>query len=386
MVKRIWIVMGLMSLLLLSACGGDTAEESAPTPFPESDVTDAEPTADNTSSSTSTDGEAGFTATVSGTVEMDVNGSGYFICSDELRSLGGPVYLEIQSDITASDPGVMIRFPLGTEPGTYPLIGSDEAMSPAEGQGMISFDGGRDGEDWRVGTGELTLETIPSANGEPIIGSFRAQLTSNDTEGTINLSGEFNFNAASFAFDEGLCTPEAQATATAERAAAQSAAESIDLPDVPSDLTGTTVTVSDVENGFTAEDVPMFTRGAICVGDEVQWSFQDDVTGEPILNINILIASDTTSGTYPVTSTPQDGSLVVTAILLEADTEDAVQFRRVTEGALRLDDVPTVAGDPFSGAFSLTITPDPMLSDAEATVTASGVFNIDTTDATLCQS
>jgi hypothetical protein len=389
--KRIWVVIGLVSVLMLSACGGETVEEAVPTLASEANIgseseSDTDTTDTTESNTTTSDEETGFTATVSGAVETTVSGSGYFVCSDEMQSLGGPTYLEIQSGLSGSVPSVTMRVRLGIEPGTYELVGWGAMMSPPEDGGIVEFNEGSGGDNWDEGSGELTLTAVPNDNRERIAGSFSAELTSLDAEGTVTVSGEFDFNAASFAFDEGLCTAENRATAEAERAAEQAAAESIELPDVPADLEGMTVTVSDIENGFSAEAVPMFIRSAICTGDEMGWSVQDDVTGEPIINITMQIPSDQEPGTYPVASALQEDRIFFSVIALEADTDEAIQFRAVPQGALRLDAIPTESGDPFTGAFSVTSTTDPMFTDTEASITVEGVFNLSTDDVTLCES
>jgi hypothetical protein len=259
-------------------------------------------------------------------------------------------------------------------------------MSPPEGQGIIEYDQGIGEPMWATGSGEITLETVPDAGRETVAGSFNAELTSNDTEGTVMITGEFDFAVPSYAFDEGLCTPEGQATAEAERAAEQAAAESRELPDVPADLEGMTVTVSDIENGFSAEDVPMQVLTTICAGDSLQWALQDDVTDAPIIRLSMSISPDTEPGTYSVASRPQEGRMTISLNVLEADTRDAVQFTVVPEGALRLDEVPSAAGEPFSGALSVTVTPNEMLSDVDASITVEGVFNLPTDDANFCES
>ena len=387
--KRIWLISGLMLLGVLTACGGETVEDVVPTLASEVQPGDSADTDTRTDSgSNTTSAETGFTATVNGAVDVEVSGSGYFVCSDELQMLGGPAYLEIQNGISASDPAVMIRVRLGTEPGTYPLVGSDEMMSPPEGEGLIEFDAGADGEDWGVGTGEITFEAVPDNAGEAVTGSFSAELTSDDAEGTVSVSGEFDFSAPSYAFDEGLCTAESRATAEAERAAQQSAAESINLPDVPDDLAGMTVNIADVENGFSAADVPMQFRGAVCVGNTTQWVLQDAIDDGALVNLTLNIPVGTEPGLYPVSDQVSEGFLQVMAIVLESDSAET-QFRTVPEGAIRLDAIPTVSGEPLTGALSIQVMPNPMLSNNSTdTITLEGVFNLDTSDDRLiiCES
>jgi hypothetical protein len=380
------MVAGLvMVMLLLAACGGETVEEVVPTLASEVEPGDS---AGSETGSDTTSTDSGFTATVSGAYEGEVSGSGYFVCSDEMESLGGPVYLEIQNGISATDPNITIRVRLGTEPGTYPLLGWDEAMSPPQGEGLIEFDEGAGGENWGTGSGEITFEAVPDDAREAVTGSFSAELTSMDTEGTVNVSGEFDFTAPSYAFDEGLCTPENRAAAEAERAAQQSAAENADLPDVPDDLAGMTVNIEDVENGFSAADVPMQIRGAVCVSNTTQWVLEDDLRDGAVVNVTVTIPTGAEPGVYPVSDSSTEGMIQMLAIVLESDSAETT-FRTVTEGAIRLDAIPTASGEPLAGAFSVQVMPNPMLSNNSTdTISVEGVFNLDTSDDRLniCES
>lgn len=393
----------IVALVLLAACGGDPADEVLPTLAAEAPLEDAssdttnDAPADTSDTSTTADTEEIFSATVTGAVQTEITGNGMFVCSDEYVSLGGLPYLEIQSGGSFTEPYITMRFPLGTEAGTIPLVGSGDApISGTDiGEASILLNGASGEPDWTSGTGELTLETVPSAGREPVVGSFTAQLTSNDSEaqGSITVEGSFDFLAESYAFDEGQCSPEGQATAQAEDAAAQAASDAVELPDVPADLEGITVTISDVQGGFSAEAVPMRVQTALCAGSNVQWVLGDDTGNDgPDVSLTLVLPLDLTAGRYAIGNIANAETVGVAINTLQLGVDDPLQFGAFESGAIRLDNIPAAEGETLTGALATTLQPrraptinpenDPAPPDEAIDFTA--VFNIPAEANAIC--
>jgi hypothetical protein len=174
--------LGFLSALmfLLAACGGG---ESASTTQANTPETPAE-----TTSSTAAD-ETGFEATVTGAVDTELNGSGYFMCDiDELvvganGRLSNNILILLPRDATA-----------GT---TYNMV--TDIMSAEQANANYLGDTIENDNYDRDVTGSITLEAVPAQEGERVAGSFEFSAT-NRADATVTITGAFDFVAGNDSF------------------------------------------------------------------------------------------------------------------------------------------------------------------------------------------
>jgi PPE-repeat protein len=174
--------LGFLSALmfLLAACGGG---ESASTTQANTPETPAE-----TTSSTAAD-ETGFEATVTGAVDTELNGSGYFMCDiDELvvganGRLSNNILILLPRDATA-----------GT---TYNMV--TDIMSAEQANANYLGDTIENDNYDRDVTGSITLEAVPTQEGERVAGSFEFSAT-NRADATVTVTGVFDFVAGNDSF------------------------------------------------------------------------------------------------------------------------------------------------------------------------------------------
>lgn len=137
---------------------------------------------------------------VSGDQTTSLETSGSLFCGES--SMGGePYYFELY----AMQPPYQfnLRFPRDTRPGTYPIYGSDDPQSNSDsdrnayfswqGEDRVSFD--------QVGSGEFVLESVPTAQGERLVGTISAELNSDDGD-TIQFDADLDLDAGYQSFDE----------------------------------------------------------------------------------------------------------------------------------------------------------------------------------------
>lgn len=168
----------LIIVLLLAACGSDGASTS------ESDVPLA-----NTSSET-TDA-TGFTSTITGAVETELNGRGYFMCSEFELTIGANGGLSNN---------ILITLPRDASAGiTYEM-----ADEKTDEEASAIYAGDAIPQDYYSGdvVGSITLDAVPSQNGERAAGSFEFTASTRD-DATVTVTGSFDFNVdSSIAFFE----------------------------------------------------------------------------------------------------------------------------------------------------------------------------------------
>lgn len=179
--------LGFLSALmfLLAACGGG---ESASTPQPTSPDTSAD------TSSTTAD-KSGFTSTITGGVEAELNGPGYFMCDIDEVTIGANGRLSNN---------ILILLPRDATAGTtYAIVseimGADQASASYVGATIET-----DYYDHDV-TGSVTLDAVPSQEGERVAGSFNFS-ASNRGGAEANITGSFDFVAGNNSFFN--CTGE----------------------------------------------------------------------------------------------------------------------------------------------------------------------------------
>lgn len=130
-------------------------------------------------------GDAGFTATITGAVETELEGPGYFQCD-----LDGEEY-NIGPTGSFSN-NVLIQIAGDTEPGTYDLVtGSMGQLYPTAmymGENLQT-----DYYEQDV-TGTIALDAVPQETGDRIAGSF--ELTAaNEAGESVTVKGQFDFLA-----------------------------------------------------------------------------------------------------------------------------------------------------------------------------------------------
>jgi hypothetical protein len=160
----------------LAACGGEASDGDI-------DVPEEAPAAST----------ANLTGTITGAVQKDLSVTARFSCQDNVMS---PDVFELVWGATEQ---LHVSLPFSSDPGTYDLSGSGE-VGTAPGEGYEIRYRSEDLRTFDLGSGEITLETVPAAPGERAVGSFRASLSSEEGE-TIELSGEFDIETASYAFE-----------------------------------------------------------------------------------------------------------------------------------------------------------------------------------------
>lgn len=162
------LVLGLT--LLMTACNGASDEPGS-----------------NSSGDTdqAAGGDAGFTATVTGAVETELEGKGYFQCD-----LDGEEYnIGPSSSFTNN---VLIQIAGDTEPGTYDLVSG--SMGQRYPTAMYT------GEDLQTDyyeqdvTGTITLNAVPRDTGDRVAGSFEVT-ADNEAGDSVTVTGQFDFLA-----------------------------------------------------------------------------------------------------------------------------------------------------------------------------------------------
>jgi len=156
--------------LLMAACNGP------------SDDTDASSTYDTDQSAGS---NAGFSATITGAVETELEGTGYFQCD-----LDGEEY-SIGPTSSFSN-NVLIQIAGDTKPGIYDLVTGSTGQRYPTAMYM--------GEDLQTDvyeqdvTGTITLDAVPQETGDPVTGSFKLT-AANEAGDSVTVTGQFDFLA-----------------------------------------------------------------------------------------------------------------------------------------------------------------------------------------------
>jgi hypothetical protein len=180
--KRILITSLLILMMaVLAACGGDNGGEASDT-----DTTNDTP---DTSSETT---DAGFTATVSGNVETEITGPGYFLCDEvgfgELTigatgSLSDNILLIVPIDATAGSSYDIVSERMGEEQAVGNYVGDDLQTAYYDDEA----------------SGTITLDAVASQAGERVAGNF--EFSANNQGGdTVTVSGTFDFEAGPDAY------------------------------------------------------------------------------------------------------------------------------------------------------------------------------------------
>lgn len=179
-----WFKLGSLIALVfvLAACG---TNDGTSTPQPSS--TDAP---SGTTDTTTTD-ETAFTSTLTGAAETTLNGRGYFMCDDE----GGELVIGANGGLSNN---ILITLPRDASAGTtYEIV--SEIMEA--GQANALYVGSSDQESYYDDnlTGSVTLDAVPSQEGERVAGRFEFSASNND-DATVNATGSFDFTAGPDSF------------------------------------------------------------------------------------------------------------------------------------------------------------------------------------------
>lgn len=98
-----------------------------------------------------------------------------------------------------------MEIPAALQPGTYEVVGSDDERDWSGATPWATFEWrdleNQDHVNYDSGVGELTIEQIPSAQGEPFTATLSMDLTSEDGE-TVSIMIEFAGDAGHQSFDE----------------------------------------------------------------------------------------------------------------------------------------------------------------------------------------
>lgn len=173
------ISLPMLALFLLAACGGDSAPPA----------TDA-PAQSNTEAPSNSDANAatnaGFSASITGAVETELNGGGYFMCDAEVNEL------TIGANGGLSN-NILITLPRDATAGTHE-IGAGNISATYVGESVMSalYDSNS--------TGSITLNAVPSAVGEQAAGNFEFTVNSARDDQAITVTGTFDFTAGNNAF------------------------------------------------------------------------------------------------------------------------------------------------------------------------------------------
>ena len=136
--------------------------------------------------------------TVTGAVDSTLSTRGSIFCSP--NDLSGPDYV---FELYAMDipQQFNLRMNRDTEPGTYPIVGSDDPEAHRGADAHFYYTGpGRERFN-KVRNGSITLEKVPTAAGEPFVATIGAEVVDGDGA-TINLDARINMTAGMQSFDE----------------------------------------------------------------------------------------------------------------------------------------------------------------------------------------
>jgi hypothetical protein len=407
--RTILIALSFCGMLLLVACGSTPVDETVPTLASGVLDDDSETGTTDESVAAGDASESGFTATLSGAADAQIDNPGQYICFDDsLRT-----QINIMSG-TGGPPSVTISLPVDAQPGEYDLAGADNISFDDLESGQAHIDvTSAAGDFWTSGSGSMTLESLPDAPGERATGSFSAELTSEDVEGILTISGDFDIAADNFiSLQDQLCTSEGRATATAERnaeleaeqaadEAADEYAQTVELPAVPDDLNGMQVTIRDGEGNATVDSIVMEPIAVNCAATAasleadplnaepygIQWIYNGDVDG--LLRLQLITPLDIEPGRYaPELQLEDDASGVIVLSPQFAVGEGAGMSMLWNQAAVRIDQLPQATGDTLTGALTATGFSGNEDAVFEAVfnieVTDDNVFRLQATDAGFC--
>ena len=177
---KLWNYSVLVILSLLLAACGDSSD---------SEVATAE-----------TDAVAEVQVETSGDQSVTMQSNGSIYCGESTMG-GEPYYFEVY----AMQPPYQLnlRFPRDLQPGTHPIFGSDdpESNSDADGNAYFYWRGDDRVRFDQVENGEFTVESVPAARGEQLVGRISADM-SDDDGNHIQLTADLNVDAGSQSFAE----------------------------------------------------------------------------------------------------------------------------------------------------------------------------------------
>lgn len=154
-------------------------------------------TAENTSDPLDDEAASEFVINVTGAEEQTIEESGNVFCGNQGME-NAVNQLDISGGIISTG-YLTLMIPADTPPGTYDVIGSGDDVNMSGEAMTVAFDGEMD--NYRNGTGEVVIESVPTAEGEMFVGTLTADL-SNDEDDSITLDVAFNVDAGMQSFDE----------------------------------------------------------------------------------------------------------------------------------------------------------------------------------------
>lgn len=176
--RRILPILLIVMMSIVTACGGDSGDTSG----------------DASGNNADQEQTPEVTFTVTGSVETEAEGNASLFCDDG-DGITDP-FIEIgffgdgQLDLTV----------LPDASGTVALLGSDEPDALTGQANYVDYRS-EDRVNYQLGSGELVIENMPTAEGEMFIATMTAEL-SDDDGNTINIEASYNVTAGTQAFDD----------------------------------------------------------------------------------------------------------------------------------------------------------------------------------------
>ena len=191
MIKRFFSIITLIIMsILLVACGGDADS---------GDTTDNSTTDTGETSTIGDNAEPELSFTVTGAVEAEYAGNANLFCDDgdgvfnsflEVGNIGtNSLSLSIPSEVLGSTVSVMGSDDTGSQPGAATYVEyTDENRTS-----------------YKLGTGELVIESMPDEEGDVFIATLNIDLSDEDGN-TVTVIANYAVNAGTQSFDD--CTGE----------------------------------------------------------------------------------------------------------------------------------------------------------------------------------
>lgn len=165
--------LALISMIGLAGCGGDSGE-AASSSAPEVRIE------------------------VTGAVDSSLAANGSIYCG---RGEGSDP--DFMFELYAMSPPEQFNMRLNRDlsPGTHPIVGSDDEARDRGADAYFYYTGPDRTRFDRVDNGTISIENMPTAQGEMLVASIQAAV-SDDDGASVNINADFNVSAGRQTFDE----------------------------------------------------------------------------------------------------------------------------------------------------------------------------------------
>lgn len=196
--KRFLTLLLITLMIVLVACGNTDTDDTVTIDNTDDVITDTSTSSDNDNTS---DSISPVTYTVTGATEASVASNFNFFCDD-----GDGIYQQFYEVGVLADSQQLGLTLQSDVSGTVALIGSDNDGANPGDANYIEY---RSAEfvNYQLGTGELIIESFPSASGESFIATLTAELTDEDGN-IVNIEATFNDTVGFSAFEDCPVTDE----------------------------------------------------------------------------------------------------------------------------------------------------------------------------------